>query len=75
MIVIFDLKSSKLILEISLPSKMICPSKASKILRRDIMIVDFPLPVRPTTPILWPPLKVTDNPLKTKSRFGLYLTL
>lgn len=39
------------------------------------MIVDFPLPVLPTTPILCPPWKVTVSPLMTRSKFGLYLTL
>jgi hypothetical protein len=39
------------------------------------MIVDLPLPVLPTTPILYPPWKVTVRPLSTKSRFYLYLTL
>jgi hypothetical protein len=75
MMVIFDLRSSKLSFDMSLLSMIICPLYAYRILKRAIMIVDFPLPVLPTTPILCPPWKVTVTPLKTRSRFGLYFTL
>lgn len=75
MMVILDLKSSRLSCEMSRPSKIIFPSAASRILSRHIMMVDFPEPVLPTTPILWPPVKVTLRPLNTRSRFSLYLHL
>lgn len=75
MMLIFDLRSSKLRPAISIPSTMICPSYASKILSKDNIIVLFPLPVLPTTPILYPPWNVTVKPLNTRSRLGLYLTL
>lgn len=74
-IVIFDLRSSKLIFAISFPSNMIWPSNDYRILRRPIITVDFPLPVLPTTPILCPPWKVTVSPLRTRSKLGLYFTL
>jgi hypothetical protein len=74
MIVIADLRSSKLSFAISFPSIIIYPLKDSKILSKDIIIVDFPLPVLPTTPIFSPAVNTTFNPLKTGSRFGLYLT-
>lgn len=74
-IVILDRRSFKLYLEISLPSKTIVPESASNILKRHNIMVDFPEPVLPTTPILCPPWKVTVSPLKTKSKFFLYLHL
>lgn len=69
-----DLRSSKLSFAISLPSIRISPLNDSRILNKDIIIVDFPLPVLPTTPILSPAAKITFNPLRTGSRLGLYLT-
>jgi len=49
--VIFSLKSSSPICEISTPSIKICPACGSIILRRERRVVDFPDPVLPTTPI------------------------
>ena len=73
--VIFERRSSKLNFEMSFPSRIIWPDQASSILSKHIMIVDFPDPVRPTTPIFYPPVKVTLRPLKTKSKLGRYLHL
>uniref|UniRef100_A0A7C8ZKD3 Uncharacterized protein n=1 Tax=Opuntia streptacantha TaxID=393608 RepID=A0A7C8ZKD3_OPUST len=38
------------------------------------MRVDFPLPVRPTTPTFSPPFMLTVMPLSTRGVLGLYLT-
>jgi hypothetical protein len=73
--VIFDLKSSRLIFAISRPSMRIWPEYAYNILSNPIIIVDFPLPVLPTMPILYPLLNDTVKPFRTKSKLGLYLTL
>ena len=69
MMVIFERRSSRLSCEMSRPSSMIFPSAASRMRRRHNMMVDLPEPVLPTTPILWPPVKVTLSPLSTRSRF------
>lgn len=71
--VILERSSSKLILEISLPSIKICPSAAYRILSKHNMIVDLPDPVLPTTPSLCPPVIVKLRPLSTRSKFFLYL--
>ena len=52
MIVIFSLSYLKGICFISLPSIIIYPLEASKILNKLIVMVDLPAPVLPTTPIL-----------------------
>lgn len=48
----FCLKSLKPILEISRPSILMYPVLASKNLKKAVIIVDLPAPVRPTIPIL-----------------------
>lgn len=51
MIVSLPLRSCKPILEISTLSIRIQPSAASNILKRQLVRLDFPAPVRPTIPI------------------------
>lgn len=49
--VIFDLRSCRPIVDISIPSIRILPCAFSIILNRPIVNDDFPAPVRPTIPI------------------------
>lgn len=59
----------------SLPSINIFPEEHSKILSKQLMIVDLPAPVRPTMPILSPLFIFRFNPLRTNGNSALYLTL
>lgn len=54
MTVIFWRRSWRPMVEISTSSRIICPPAASTIRNRERAREDFPAPVRPTTPILWP---------------------
>lgn len=73
-IVILYLKSNKFISEISTSSIKIFPLKTSSTLNRLRVIVDFPAPVLPTTPIFsWESILIS-NPFNTVSKFYLYFT-
>lgn len=73
MTVILLLNSSKFTYEISIPSISIDPSYNSRILSKVRIIVDFPAPVLPTTPIFSLGLILTLKFLRTGGRFSLYL--
>lgn len=60
--------------QISMPSIIIFPADGSTSLNKTWINVDFPLPVRPTTPIFSPPWMLRVMPLSTKGVFGRYLT-
>jgi hypothetical protein len=72
MMLIFERSLSKLKVEISIPSITILPEEASKILKRPNIIELFPLPVRPTIPILSPGLIKRFKFLRTSPSYGLY---
>ena len=69
-----DLRSWRPIVEMSMPSMIILPPEGSTSLKKTWIRVDFPLPVRPTTPIFSPPRKLRVTPLRTRGVFGRYLT-
>ena len=71
--VIFSLTFCKSTLRISTPSISIDPDSNSTILLRLKQIVDFPAPVRPTTPTFVPGLTLKLKSFKTTSVVGLYL--
>lgn len=52
----------------------ILPPAGSTRRNNELMSVDFPLPVLPTTPILFPAGNVQVIPLRTRGMFGRYLT-
>jgi hypothetical protein len=68
------LKSFNPIEQISSLSIRILPPLGSTRRNKELIRVDLPLPVRPTTPILFPAWKVQVIPLSTKGAFGRYLT-
>ena len=73
MMVIFYLSFSSGISLIFTPSISIFPDSISIILVRAKLIVLLPAPVRPTTPIFYPPSTLKLSCLNTKSTFGRYL--
>lgn len=74
MIVIASLTYCKLIFAMSTPSTSILPPHSSIILVKASVIVLFPAPVLPTTPIFSPPLISKESYLRTSSVVGLYLS-
>jgi len=56
----------------SIPSTIILPPTGSTRRNKAPIRVDFPLPVLPTIPILFPPLKVQLIPCSTSGALGLY---
>ena len=74
-IVKFCLNISNPILLISMSSINIFPLSASNNLNKHRHSVDFPLPVRPTTPIFSFGFISKFKFFKTNGVFGLYLTL
>jgi hypothetical protein len=58
----------------STPSINILPFTASKILSKDKVIVDFPAPVLPTTPIFSLLYILTLSPTKAGANVSRYLT-
>ena len=71
---IFDLNSCKLNLAILKPSISIYPLNISRTLNKQRVIVDFPAPVLPTTPIFSVGWIINVSPFRTGSKFSLYLT-
>lgn len=69
-----DLRSWRPTVQISIPSTTILPAEGSINLNNTWMRVDFPLPVRPTTPIFSPPWMVRDIPFRTRGVFSRYRT-
>ena len=69
---ILSLSSSRGIFAISIPSIKILPLKISTIRLKAKLIVLFPAPVLPTTPIFSPALVLNVKPLKTVSVSGRY---
>lgn len=67
------LRSLRPIEQISKLSISILPPTGSTRRNSELMSVDFPLPVLPTTPILFPAGKVQVIPLRTSGVFGRYL--
>ncbi len=68
-----DLRSFSGISTIVFPSIRIAPVLGYTNLRIDEVIVDFPAPVRPTTPIFSPALIVKVSFFRTEGSPGLYL--
>ena len=68
-----DRKSCNPISDISTPSMIIRPADGSTIRNKAWMRVDFPLPVRPTTPTFLSPGNVQLIPLRTIGMSWLYL--
>lgn len=66
-----DLRSCSPRVLISIPSMIIFPPDGSTSLNKTWINVDFPLPVRPTTPTFSPPLMSRVIPLSTSGVFGL----
>ena len=64
----------RLNVDISTPSMIIRPSYASNNLSNDIVIVDFPAPVLPTTPIFSLGLISRVTSLIANGKLSLYLT-
>ncbi|KAH3666043.1 hypothetical protein OGAPHI_004232 [Ogataea philodendri] len=60
-------------LEMSRPSMVMLPLSRSTNLKKLVMIVDFPAPVRPTTPTFSPELTWKETPSMTLGRSGAYL--
>lgn len=69
-----DLRSWRPNAEMSMPSMMIFPPDGSTNRNKTWINVDFPPPVRPTTPIFSPPVMLMLIPLRTKGVSGRYLT-
>ena len=69
-----DLKSCRPMVEMSSPSITILPPTGSTMRNRACISVDFPLPVRPTTPIFLPPQNVHVTPCSTIGKWSLYRT-
>ena len=69
-----DLRSWSPNVEMSIPSITIFPAEGSTSLNNTWTRVDFPLPVRPTTPIFSPPWILNVRPLRTRGVFGRYRT-
>lgn len=69
-----DLRSWRPSMQISIPSIIIFPPEGSTSLKNTWIRVDFPLPVRPTTPIFSPPWMLRVMPLRTRGVLGRYLT-
>ena len=69
-----DLRSWSPNMQMSRPSIIILPPEGSTSLKKTWIKVDFPLPVRPTTPIFSPPWMLRVMPLITRGVFGRYLT-
>ncbi|KAJ0608654.1 hypothetical protein HanHA89_Chr03g0111221 [Helianthus annuus] len=57
-----------------IPSIRICPAAGSTRRKSVCIKVDFPLPVLPTIPVFFPPLKVHVRPLNTSGICGAYRT-
>jgi len=74
MIVIASLTCCKFIFPISTPSTSILPAVSSMILVKARVIVLFPAPVLPTTPIFSPPFISKVSFLRTSSVVGLYFS-
>ncbi len=74
MIVMLERSSSRLSLEISVPSISTLPAKGSRIRSKLSSTVDFPLPVLPTMPIFSLDLILTVKFLSAGSSSNLYLT-
>ena len=72
MIVILSLRSESPIVEMSTPSIIILPPELSMIRQIERQSVDFPAPVRPTTPIFSPALMCKFNPQSTSSVSSQY---
>jgi len=70
----FNLRSFRPMEHISSPSIRILPLAGSIRRNRELIRVVFPLPVLPTTPILFPAAKVQVIPFRTKGAFGRYFT-
>lgn len=70
---IYSLTSTKGSFEMSMPSISIEPDSSSTILENAMKMVDFPAPVRPTTPTFSPGAILRVKPFSTLSVFGLYL--
>lgn len=70
----WDLRSWSPIVEMSRSSITIFPSVGSTKRNKALMKVVFPLPVRPTIPILCLPSIVQVIPWRTSGAFGRYLT-
>ena len=68
-----DLRSWSPKVQMSTPSIIIFPSEGSTILNNAWISVDFPLPVRPTTPIFSPPCMLIVMPFNTRGVLCLYL--
>lgn len=69
-----DLRSWSPSLQMSTPSIMMVPAEGSTSLKKTCIRVDFPLPVRPTMPILSPPLILREIPFRTSGVLNLYRT-
>lgn len=69
-----DLRSWRPSMQTSIPSIIIFPPEGSTSLKNTWIRVDFPLPVRPTTPIFSPPWMLRVMPLRTRGELGRYLT-
>lgn len=69
-----DLRSWRPTVQMLIPSTVIFPAEGSINLNNTWMRVDFPLPVRPTTPIFSPPSMVRETPFRTRGVFGRYRT-
>jgi len=67
------LRSFRPMEQISNLSISILPPAGSTRRNNELISVDFPLPVLPTTPILFPAAKVQVIPLRTSGAFGRYL--
>mmetsp|Transcript_13386 Transcript_13386/g.23033 ORF Transcript_13386/g.23033 Transcript_13386/m.23033 type:complete len:234 (+) Transcript_13386:339-1040(+) len=63
----FDRRSRRPMRPVSMPSMTMEPLAGSTNRNRDCTSVDFPAPVRPTTPTFSPPLKEQLMPLRTRS--------
>lgn len=53
----------------------ISPDEQSNILNKQLIMVLFPAPVRPTIPTFYPFTILNDTPFKTSGSSSLYLTL
>lgn len=69
-----DRRSCSPSMQISILSMIIFPAVGSTSLKKTWIKVDFPLPVRPTTPIFSPPLMLRVMPLSTRGVVGRYRT-